>query len=368
MSPSQAEAQGHERISKYPKSTKYGRQNPISERWNSEDQLALWRAAWADVTNRFLERAGIQDRVDHRSHAERGLDEQPTIHEGVAACALEQKGIISDQCELNRQIKADNALLRELKSLVKKLMDAVKNTIPTIAEAMETVRQKMIIFRYQLLHIGAGKKKLTDTLQVVQPDLRRYGSMLKQLKGKVRERRSLLDEKKTTPAIKVFRHRELAQEIAALTEDIEELKSEKALLLNQFNCTDDHGMAEVKKRIASMESSLERLGQQEKKCAVELDVAMERYAELQQKAATMDAIELDAACQSLRPSKEREAVLRLQATYGKKFDSTMLVQSWNDISEMLDKTIQQASIRQQIHSQDEYRQQRRTHQRCEPDR
>ena len=59
MTPSQAEVQGYERISKYPKSTKYGRQNPISERWNSEDQLALWRAAWANVTNRFLERARL---------------------------------------------------------------------------------------------------------------------------------------------------------------------------------------------------------------------------------------------------------------------------------------------------------------------
>ena len=158
MPPSRAETQGYERISKYPKSTKYGRQNPISARWNSEDQLVLWRAAWADVTNHFLEQAGVQERVDHRSHAERGLDEQPTIHEGVAARALEQKGIISDRCELNRQIKADNALLRELKALVKKLMDAVKNTVPAIAEAMETARQKMIVFRYHLLHIGARKK------------------------------------------------------------------------------------------------------------------------------------------------------------------------------------------------------------------
>ena len=30
-----------------------------------------------------------------------GLDEQPTIHEGVTAHVLEQKGIISDRCELN---------------------------------------------------------------------------------------------------------------------------------------------------------------------------------------------------------------------------------------------------------------------------
>ena len=43
MAPSIAEAQGYERASKYPKSTKYGRQNPISARWNSEEQLIFWR-------------------------------------------------------------------------------------------------------------------------------------------------------------------------------------------------------------------------------------------------------------------------------------------------------------------------------------
>ena len=86
--------------------------------WNSEEQLVLWRAARADTVNRCLERSGHTERVDHRNHAKGGLDEQPTIHEGVVARALEKKGIISDRCELNRQIKVDNALLRELKSLV----------------------------------------------------------------------------------------------------------------------------------------------------------------------------------------------------------------------------------------------------------
>ena len=120
MTASAAKGKGYERVSKYPKSTKYGRQNPIAERWSSEEQLVLWRAAWADVTNRHLEQYGHDERIDHRSHAEREFDEQPTIHEGVVARALEKKGIASDRCELNRQIKADNALLRELKTTVKK--------------------------------------------------------------------------------------------------------------------------------------------------------------------------------------------------------------------------------------------------------
>ena len=348
MAPSAAEAQGLERVSKYPKSTKYGRQNPITACWNSEEQLVLWRAAWADAVNRCLERSGHEERVDHRSHAERGLDEQPTIHEGVVARALEKKGIISDRCELNRQIKADNALLRELKSLVKKLMDAVKNSVPAIAEAMETVRQKMIVFRYQLLHIGTGKKQIADTLRAVQPDIKRYEDVVKQLKAKIKERRVLLDEKKNTPAIQVFRHRELAQKIATLTEDIEELKSEKALLLNQLNCTDDHGMGEIKQHVASMESSLETLNRKEKKYTAELDAALAQYAELQQQSADVDTIELNTARHAIRPDKEHETLQRLQATYGKKFDSRTLAQSRIDVAQMLNETAGPVSIRQKL--------------------
>lgn len=83
--------QGYERVNKYPKSTKFGRQNLITERWNSEEQLVQWRKAWAEVTNRYLQQYGHDARIDHRSHAERGLDEQPTIHEGAVARALEKK-------------------------------------------------------------------------------------------------------------------------------------------------------------------------------------------------------------------------------------------------------------------------------------
>lgn len=130
MLPSEAEQQGYERVFKYPKSAKFGRQNPISARWNSDEQLVLWREAWADTVNRSLERSGMEERIDHRSNAARGLDEQPTIHEGVTAQALERKEIISDRCEINRQIKADNALLRELKAQVKKLIQAIKIRFP----------------------------------------------------------------------------------------------------------------------------------------------------------------------------------------------------------------------------------------------
>ena len=146
MPPLEAERQGYERVNKYPKSTKFGRQNPITARWNSDEQLVVWRENWAQTTNKYLDEANRSDaHIDHRSHAARGIDEQPTIHEGYLAQAMESRGLIADRCEINRQIKADNALLRELKAAFAKISQAVKNTVPTLAKAMESLREKGIV-------------------------------------------------------------------------------------------------------------------------------------------------------------------------------------------------------------------------------
>ena len=51
----------------------------------------------ADISNAYLERAGHPERIDHRSNAERGIDELPTVHMGVAACQMEKKGIATEK-------------------------------------------------------------------------------------------------------------------------------------------------------------------------------------------------------------------------------------------------------------------------------
>ena len=119
-------------------------------------------------------------------------------------------------------------------------------------------------------------------------------------------------------------------------------------MLNQLNCADNHGIAEVKQRIASMENSLNKLDQQEIKCASELESVLAQYTELQQEAADMDALELDTACHAIRPDKERETAQRLQAAYVKKFDSRTLAQSRMDVAEMLNETAEPVSIRQKL--------------------
>ena len=335
MPPSEAERLGYVRVNKYPKSTKFGRQNPIAQRWNSEEQLVLWRKAWADVTNLHLEQAGRAERIDHRSHAERGLEEQPTIHEGVVARALEKKGIVSDRCELNRQIKADNALLRKLKVQMKKLVQAVKTTLPAFADAMETLRANMIVFRYQLRHISRGKYKLGQYLDSAKPTLTEYLTVVQKIKNSVKERKSLLAEKKENSFWNIPKAKELNAKIAELTEDIGELKSEKAMLLNQLDCVDDAGIATIKNDIASVEAGLSKLEQQEEKYASELETALSEYAALKDQSAEFDPTELYAQRTALRPEKTADAVQRIQSAYGEKFDPLVMFDSKRDVNDLL---------------------------------
>ena len=102
--------------------------------WNDKGNALLWRKAWADISNAYLERAGSPERIDHRSNAERGIDELPTVHMGVAACQMEKKGIATEKGELNRNIQKANRLIREIRAQIGKL----KEWIGELFKARET--------------------------------------------------------------------------------------------------------------------------------------------------------------------------------------------------------------------------------------
>ena len=191
MTPTAAAEHGYARADKHPKSSRYGRQNPITARWNSEDQLISWREAWADMTNRAIDQAGLEERIDHRSHAVRGIDERPTIHEGVEAMYIEEKGFVSERRALNRQIRADNALLRELKEQIRQLTKAVQMDITRLADALEKVRADMVIFCYQLSHIREGGEKGLSDLRLLRQISDEYGKVDRKLRETRKDRKAL---------------------------------------------------------------------------------------------------------------------------------------------------------------------------------
>ena len=341
MTTADGEAQGLKRASKHPKSTTYGRQNPITERWNSESQLILWRSAWADIVNLHLERVGSTESVDHRSHAERGLDEQPTIHEGVAACAMEKKGIISDRCELNRQIKADNALLRELKDLVAMLTELVADAASSITDQLTKLREKLIVICYQIKAIVRSMDKRTATIQATQPKLKRYNEVIQQTRQKTKARKALVAEQKNTSKLNLIKQHDLSRQITTLTEESEELLSEKENLLLDLGCADDAGVKAVQSEITAMEASLHELDEQKEQYSVELDETLQEYKQLQSQA--------EAGSDEIQRNASTTASTRLQQVYGKRFDAQLLRDSQKDVAARLDESTQPVSIREFLH-------------------
>ena len=94
--------------------------------WNEQDKAEHWRKAWADITNKYLEENSIQDKVDHRSYQRQGIEQIPTIHLGVSASQMEKKGIITDRGNINREIKHQNKILKEIARRIKALLNWIR--------------------------------------------------------------------------------------------------------------------------------------------------------------------------------------------------------------------------------------------------
>ena len=94
--------------------------------WNEQEKAEHWRKAWADITNKYLEENSIQDKVDHRSYQRQGIEQIPTIHLGVSATQMEKKGIATDRGNINREIKHQNAILREISRRIKTLLNWIR--------------------------------------------------------------------------------------------------------------------------------------------------------------------------------------------------------------------------------------------------
>ena len=111
--------------------------------WNNRENAEVWRRAWADLANEFLAQNNRPERIDHLSYERQGIDQIPTVHVGVSATQMEKKGIVTERGELNRNIKAANRILREIRRLVRGLKDWIaelKERKTALLEALTEAR------------------------------------------------------------------------------------------------------------------------------------------------------------------------------------------------------------------------------------
>ena len=245
--------------------------------------------------------------------------------------------------------------------------DYVFNAVPTTdwgsPETLEHWRQTWAELCYQLSHIRNGKSHIQKSLAVWRPEMERYAGLVQQIKEKSKERKSLVAEKKELPIYHVKRHKALAVRITELTEDLEELRSGKALLLQKFEYAEDAGAEAFRKDIAIMEAGLKKLEAQEQKYSAELDKALAEYADLKAQAADFDPMELYAARQAIRLTQEKAAERQLKDSnfMQEKPSLVMLLNAKQEASRLLGGDAEERQARQMIMRRRSTEQLKRSH-------
>ena len=115
--------------------------------WNDQKYGEIWRQAWQDTANRYLEAIGSPERLDLRSYARQGIDKIPTVHMGPAVSQLEKKGIQTNIGNLNRDIKAANSLMQSIRQMVRSLkgwLSGLKEKKAALLEALEQAKEPTI--------------------------------------------------------------------------------------------------------------------------------------------------------------------------------------------------------------------------------
>jgi hypothetical protein len=108
------------------------------------------RQEWAQLANRALQEAGLTLRLDHRSHADRGLLIKPTVHVGPKGMYLAQMGILSDKIRRNLQYQEFNARLLKQQTEHQEFQAKVRLRRRTLEAREDSLRQSLYIATREL--------------------------------------------------------------------------------------------------------------------------------------------------------------------------------------------------------------------------
>ncbi len=330
----------------------------LQNEFSMEENINLARQF---LLEQFVRRGMIVDFAVHSPDKEDGGISNPHFHVMCPIRPIEPNGKWGNKQRREYVLDEDGNRISDGTG------DYVFNAVPTTdwgsPETLEHWRQTWAELCYQLSHIRNGKSHIQKSLAVWKPEMERYAGLVQQIKEKSKERKSLVAEKKELLVYRVMRHKALAVRITELTEDLEELRSEKSLLLQKFEYAEDAGAEAFRKDIATMEAGLKKLEAQEQKYSAELDKALAEYANLKAQAADFDPMELYAARQAIRLTQEKAAERQLKDSnfMQEKPSLVMLLNAKQEASRLLGGDAEERQARQMIMQRRSTEQLKRSH-------
>ena len=111
--------------------------------WNDRSKVEEWRAAWAEVCNWYLSMERVNVRIDHRSYARQGVEQEPTVHEGYAARQMEKRGEVSERRQENREVQQRNSLLKMLHDALKAIAAQIQALVKIRGFGISTMQREV---------------------------------------------------------------------------------------------------------------------------------------------------------------------------------------------------------------------------------
>ena len=116
-----------------------------------------------------------------------------------------------------------------------------------------------------------------------RPILQDYHAVTQQLSDKKSEQEQLQTSRNTIPPLQIVQRRQLAEQIAALTEEIEELRSRQAMILHNLDCKNNSEARRFGSYLDKLEEMQEKLAAQRESLVQQLSATTKQYLEIENK-------------------------------------------------------------------------------------
>ena len=137
----------------------------------TQDEIKQIRESWANLANHALERAGFQEKIDHRSYADQGNGLQATIHEGTKITQLRRQGIDTEISRFNDNIKQQN--FKYLKQPPQNKETTLKNGLNRVEQGFEQWQKDQETKRLEMERQAEIKRQQELELKRAEQELRR---------------------------------------------------------------------------------------------------------------------------------------------------------------------------------------------------
>lgn len=134
---------------------------PDYRNWaGGKDDLVAWRAAWSEIANHHLARAGHDVSIDHRTNADRGIRLTPTVHLGPAGSAIKLKLETGERDLALDRVRATNAAA----------LEADPDSVIAAITREKSVFHERDIGQILLRHVSSPEQYERIKLKVLQSD------------------------------------------------------------------------------------------------------------------------------------------------------------------------------------------------------